>query len=443
MARVKAAMPEHTKQEGTGLSSCDDALLLEELKQSLYERMSSDEIAAAISINPNQARNEIKRVCDQVFSEEIWLRRTDCDKEALTEEVINTVFGLGPLEKLLEDEAVTEIMVNGVRSIYYERAGKLYETQNMFIDDGQVRALIDRIIGPLGRRIDEAAPMVNARLQQGHRINAIIPPLSLDGPILTIRKFRSHTITLEEMRMTGSIDLESERFLTWTVRARKNAAVCGGTGSGKTTLLNALSCVIPPSERIITIEDSAELRFHAHPHVIRLEARPQNAEGVGEIAIRDLVINALRMRPDRIIVGECRGGETLDMLQAMNTGHDGSLTTLHANSNADAVTRLATMIRYVADLPIDVIESHIANAIDMVIQITRACDGARYVSAIASLRYDRKARCCEAIPIYLREDPRSKGVWKTVPIWVDDLARQGIADLQEVDQWKQAIGLSS
>ena len=443
MTRVRATMPDKNSDREVPVSSSSSiAALLEELKRSLYERMSSDEIAAAITTNPYQARNEIKRACEQIFAEVAWMRRVDFDKNELVEELINTVFGLGPLENLLKDETITEIMVNGAQSIFFEREGKLHEMQSMFATDDQVRSLIDRIIGPLGRRIDEASPMVNARLKQGHRVNAIIPPISLDGPILTIRKFRTHTITLQEMRITGSIDNAIEHFLVWTIRARKNIAVCGGTGSGKTTLLNALSCVIPSSERIITIEDSAELRFNSHPHVVRLEARPRNAEGFGEITIRELVINALRMRPDRIIVGECRGGETLDMLQAMNTGHDGSLTTLHANSNADAVSRLATMVRYVADLPVDVVENHIASAIDMLIQITRASDGTRYVSEISLLHYDRKARFCEAEALYARDDSRSKGDWKSEPKWIEIFLKQGITSPEEVEQWRRMAGLS-
>ncbi|MEG1398090.1 MAG: ATPase, T2SS/T4P/T4SS family, partial [Raoultibacter sp.] len=308
------------------------AQLLEDIKARLQKRLSVDKIARLMTDNPQQAKNEIRSACRAVFAEEIELAVDDSEQEDLIEELIDTVFGLGPLEVLLEDESITEIMVNGTHSVYGEREGRLFKTSVVFSEEEQVRTLIDRIIGPLGRRIDESSPMVNARLAQGHRVHAIIPPLALDGPVLTIRKFRERVMTMDEMVTGKSMDKAMATFLTWAVAARKNIAVTGGTGSGKTTLLNALSCEIATTERIVTIEDSAELRFLEHPHVVRLEARPKNAEGTGEVTIRDLVINALRMRPDRIVVGECRGAEALDMLQAMNTGHDGSLTTLHANS---------------------------------------------------------------------------------------------------------------
>lgn len=321
----------------------------------------------------------------------------------LVKSLIDFMFGFGPIEALLDNPKITEVMVNGTKSIYYEMDGRLYLSKKRFINDEQVRALVDRILGPLGRRIDEESPMVNARLSSGHRVHAIIPPLSLDGTILTIRKFAEHVITLEEMVEMGSLDNKMLQFLTWAVLMKKNIAVSGGTGSGKTTLLNALSCKILHSERVITIEDSAELRFLEHPHVIRLEARPRNSEGTGEVSIRELVINALRMRPDRIVVGECRGAEALDMLQAMNTGHDGSLTTLHANSPKEAITRLTTMVRYAAELPVDIIENYIASAIDLVIQTTRGVDGNRYISDVVSFTFDSKNRKCVVSNIFHRD----------------------------------------
>ncbi|MCL1797830.1 MAG: CpaF family protein [Eggerthellaceae bacterium] len=410
---------------------------LEELKSQLQQRISSDEIASIMAENPARAKNEIRSACARIFQDDRWVSQTADERETLVEELINTVFGLGPLEALLSDENITEIMVNGEKALFFERGGKLYPAENTFKDEEQVRALIDRIIGPLGRRIDEASPMVNARLKQGHRVNAIIPPLSLDGPVLTIRKFREHLYTLEEMEEIGSAEKTVREFLVWAVLSRKNIAVSGGTGSGKTTLLNALSCKIPADERIITIEDSAELKFSGHPHVIRLEARPQNAEGTGEVNIRDLVINALRMRPDRIIVGECRGGEALDMLQAMNTGHDGSLTTLHANSSEDAVMRLSTMVRYVADLPVDVIETQIAAAIDLIVQITRDVEGKRFVCEIASFCFSRKASLGEVSTLYRRNRYRDQGEWLICPDWIDSLAENDLANTKEVALWKQ------
>ncbi|MED9873515.1 MAG: ATPase, T2SS/T4P/T4SS family, partial [Eggerthellaceae bacterium] len=296
--------------------------VLEVLRSRVSEIIPSVQAARLIALNPHQARNELRLACEQVIKEEPWLVKQPLTIESLIERYLDDVFGLGPLEDMLADESITEIMVNGSHSLFYEREGILQRAAQSFSDDGQVYALIDRIIGPLGRRIDESSPMVNARLPQGHCVNAVIPPLAIDGPVVTIRKFRSHAFSLEEMRSIGSFDSQTEQLLRWAVLRRCNIAVSGGTGSGKTTLLNALSAVIPFSERIVTIEDSAELRFTEHPHVVRLEARPQSAEGVGEITIRDLVVNSLRMRPDRIVVGECRGAEALDMLQAMSTGHD-------------------------------------------------------------------------------------------------------------------------
>lgn len=279
--------------------------------------------------------------------------------------------------------------------------------------------------------------MVNARLPEGHRVHVIIPPLALDGPVMTVRKFAKRVMTLDDMVERGSFDERMRTFLVWAVRARKSIAVSGGTGSGKTTLLNALSCELSPEERIITIEDSAELRFLEHPHVVRLEARPRNAEGTGEVTIRDLVTNALRMRPDRIVVGECRGAEALDMLQAMNTGHDGSLTTLHANSPTDVVARLTTMVRYAVDLPVDVIESNVASAFDLIVQTARSLDGTRFVSELAELAYDREKRCCHVRVLYRREPSEREGRWRAFPGWLDGLSDAGIAADGEVEQWKR------
>ena len=278
--------------------------------------------------------------------------------------------------------------------------------------------------------------MVNARLPQGHRLNAIIPPLALDGPIVTIRKFRSHAFSLEEMCGIGSFDKATEQLLRWAVLRRCNMAVSGGTGSGKTTLLNALSAVIPFNERIVTIEDSAELRFTEHPHVVRLEARPRSAEGVGEITIRDLVVNSLRMRPDRIVVGECRGAEALDMLQAMSTGHDGSLTTLHANSPQEAVSRLATMVRYGAELPVAVIETQIATAIDLVVQTTRYPDGSRGICEISGYAWNEEKARCEVEQFFVHDLVTDEKKWVAFPSWLDDLPYLGIATSREVEQWK-------
>lgn len=410
--------------------------VLEVLRSHVSEIIPAVEAARLIARNPNQARSELRLACEQVLREEPWLIKKPFTSEDLIDRYLDEVFGLGPLEEMLADETITEIMVNGSNSLYFEREGKLELAPHPFGDDAQVYALIDRIIGPLGRRIDESSPMVNARLSQGHRVNAIIPPLAIDGPVVTIRKFRSHAFSLSEMRELGSFDEAIEQFLTWAVLRRCNIAVSGGTGSGKTTLLNALSAVIPFSERIITIEDSAELRFHEHPHVVRLEARPQSAEGVGEVSIRDLVVNSLRMRPDRIVVGECRGAEALDMLQAMSTGHDGSLTTLHANSPQEAVSRLATMVRYGAELPVSVIEAQIATAIDVVVQTTRYPDGSRGICEIAGYVWNGEKARCLVERYFVRDLVTGKSEWLNFPPWLDDLPYLKIATHEEVEQWK-------
>ncbi|NHM14046.1 CpaF family protein [Eggerthellaceae bacterium zg-886] len=387
--------------------------------------------------NPQRARNELKSACRQVFEDSAWSIVSESHRADLVERLVDEVFGMGPLEALLADDEVTEIMVNGPESVYFERNGRIVRSGRTFSDEASLRSLIDRILGPVGRRVDESSPLANARLPAGHRVNVVIPPLSLDGPILTIRKFSERVLTLDSLESFGSFDKAMKRFLVWCVLARKSVAVSGGTGSGKTTLLNALSCELPKHERIITIEDSAELRFLEHPHVVRLEARPRNAEGKGEVTIRDLVINALRMRPDRIVVGECRGAEALDMLQAMNTGHDGSLTTLHSNSSSDAVSRLVTMVRYAVDLPVDVIEANIASAFDVVVQTARFMDGRRYVSEVAEFAFDRERRLCETKTLFERATPDRRGEWRQEPEWLDEVEMLGIAGRDEVDEWRR------
>lgn len=411
---------------------------LEQLKEHIQAFVSIDEIAAIMAQQPSRARNELKSACRQAFEGAAWAGVSERERQRLTDDLIDTVFGFGPLEPLLADESVTEVMVNGPSDVFFERDGRLCRSEQRFADEGQLRALIDRVLGPLGRRVDEASPMVNARLPEGHRVHVIIPPLALDGPVMTVRKFAKRVMTLDDMQATGSFDDTMRTFLVWAVRTRKSIAVSGGTGSGKTTLLNALSCELSPSERIITIEDSAELRFLEHPHVVRLEARPRNAEGTGEVTIRDLVINALRMRPDRIVVGECRGAEALDMLQAMNTGHDGSLTTLHANSPSDVVSRLATMVRYAVDLPVDVIESNVASAFDVVVQTARALDGSRFVSDVAELAYDGEKRCCTVRALFARGIAAPAGRWAALPSWIDEVAEKGVAGFEEVERWKRS-----
>lgn len=412
--------------------------MLDELKEEVTHLVPGDMIAHLVEENPQRARSEIKSACSKVFASARWSGRSSAANEELVGELLDAVFGLGPLQQFIDDPSVTEVMVNGTGSMYVERSGKIERVAPPFSDAAHVRALIDRILAPLGRRVDEGSPMVDARLPSGHRVNVVIPPIAVDGPTVTIRKFTDRAMTLAQMEAGGSLDARVCRCLVWAVRARRNIAVCGGTGSGKTTLLNALSCVISTSERIVTIEDSAELRFTEHPHVVRMEARPRNAEGVGEVTIRDLVRNALRMRPDRIIVGECRGAEALDMLQAMNTGHDGSLTTLHANSPEDMVMRLVTMVRYGFDLPVDVIESNIASAIDMVVQTARFRDGRRFVSRLAQVERGADGEACRVVSLFERRGADDAGRWRAEPAWVESALCDGILDEEEVEAWRRA-----
>ena len=307
------------------------------------------------------------------------------DRERLVEELISEILGLGPIEPLLKDPSVTEVMVNGPDSIYIERKGRLQKTDVRFRNTEHLMHIIDRIVTAVGRRVDESSPMVDARLADGSRVNVIIPPLSLTGPCVTIRKFSKDVLTVDKLIEFGSFDQRMAEFLEDCVKGRLNIVVSGGTGSGKTTLLNVLSSYVPATERIVTLEDSAELQLK-QDHVVTLETRPPNIEGEGEVTMRDLVRNALRMRPDRIIVGECRTGEALDMLQAMNTGHDGSMTTAHANSARDALSRLETMVLMSGmELPLRAIRSQIASAVDIIVQIARLRDGSRKIINIAEV----------------------------------------------------------
>jgi pilus assembly protein CpaF len=316
--------------------------------------------------------------------EHATINRTD--RLRLQDAVFSEIVGYGPIQDMLHDDTISEIMVNGAHQVWIEREGKLYLTDISFADNDHVVRIIQRIIAPLGRRCDEASPMVDARLADGSRVNAIIPPLSLVGPVLTVRKFRRVPLSPDELIRHGSISPEALQFLRTCVRGRLNVIVAGGSGAGKTTLLNALSSYISTRERIVTIEDAAELRLQ-QMHVITLETRPANVEGHGEITIRDLLRNALRMRPDRIVIGECRGPEALDMLQAMNTGHDGSLTTIHSNGPRDALSRIETMVLMSgADLPLRAIREQVAAAIDLVVYVERMQDGTRKITQISEVR---------------------------------------------------------
>jgi pilus assembly protein CpaF len=317
------------------------------------------------------------------LSEERGLAAADRDR--LVEEITDDTLGHGPIEKLLADESVTEIMVNGPHDVWVERRGRLYETTVRFNDEAHLRRIISKIASQVGRRIDEASPLLDARLPDGSRVNAVLSPLSLSGPLLTIRKFARERFDLDDMIRLGTLTRDSVDLLTACLHAELNILVSGGTGSGKTTLLNAMSTAIPNEDRIVTIEDAAELRLNQR-HVLRLESRPPNIEGEGAISIRDLVRNALRMRPDRILVGEVRGAEALDMLQAMNTGHDGSLSTIHANSARDALSRVETMVLMAGyDLPMRAIRQQVASALELIVHLERMADGTRRVTAISEV----------------------------------------------------------
>ena len=337
------------------------------------------------SMSDDQVRIETETLIDEILSSLDNQIPKELNRAALRKDVLNEAIGLGPLEKLLDDDDVSEIMVNSASQIFVEKKGNLTLSDSIFTSDHAVLSVIERIIAPLGRRIDESSPMVDARLKDGSRVNAIIPPLALKGPCITIRKFAKERLHASDLVNFGSISPEMVEFLELCIVKKRNVVVSGGTGSGKTTLLNVLSNFIPPDERIVTAEDAAELQL-IQPNLVSLESRPPNLEGKGQIAIRDLVKNALRMRPDRIVVGECRGGEALDMLQAMNTGHDGSLTTAHANSPRDILSRLEVMVMMSGmDLPITAIREQIASAVNLIVQQTRFPCGSRKVTYVTEI----------------------------------------------------------
>lgn len=423
------------EREAPGITDEEQA----RLRECLYREIPSDRIARLLERGRQHARRELAASIDQILSAHDFGPLDDAQREQLVERTLDMVLGLGPIEKMLKDDTITEIMVNGPHSVFFERDGIVCRSDERYQSEEQLRLVIDRIVSPLGRRVDEQCPLVNARLPEGHRVNVIIPPLAISGTTLTIRKFRARSFTLDELVEMNALSPQMARLLAWAVRARKNVAVSGGTGGGKTTLLNALSRLIPHEERIITIEDSAELRFDRHPHVVRLEARLANAEGQGAVSIRELVTNALRMRPDRIIVGECRGAEALDMLQAMNTGHSGSLTTLHASSPAEVMPRLVMMVRYGMDLPTAIIEEQIASALDLVVQQDRLSDGTRRITQIA-MRAEGEARRpgTPFAPVVTWDRRTGSYSWRQTPAWVDELPYMGIATQREVDAWLQS-----
>ena len=407
----------------------------ERLKGSLVERLGLATIAAMLAgEDADRARSELRVVLEAILNTGEDLVVT-VDRELLLRQVADEICGLGPIQPLLEDDGISEVMINGAGALFYERGGELYLADVVFDSPEQIMIVLDRILAPLGRRLDRASPIVSARLVNGDRVNAVAAPIAIDGPAVTIRKFSDRIRSLDRLVELGSIPPWYAQLLSWAVRCARSIAVAGGTGSGKTTLLNALSCEIPRSERIVTIEDSAELRFDSHPNLVRLEARDSSIEGTGEITIRDLVKNALRMRPDRIVVGEVRAGECIDMLNALNTGHAGSLTTLHAGSAEEAVMRLVLMARFGMDLPTDLIEEQIATAIDLIVVTRRLADGARLVTSLTEVSRapDGSARLDECVSFSLGDRSWALG---REPAFVARSVEDGVLNEGEVERWK-------
>ncbi len=381
---VREAEPTPEFERAAVLYSDELMTIKKRIHECVLNKLNLPDIAFK-EIENEEMRNKLNLALDATLRELRHEIPRQAPMDLFRQNLLDELVGYGPITPMLRDPSIDEIMVNGPYSIFIERKGRLLETGAKFFDNRHLITIIQRIVEPIGRHVDEASPMVDARLPDGSRVNAVIPPLALDGPSVTIRKFATKKLTTEDLIHFGSMTSEIALFLEEAVRARQNILVSGGTGSGKTTLLNVLSQFIPLDERVVTIEDSAELKL-SHGNLVRLEARPANIEGRGRIAIRDLVINALRMRPDRIIVGECRGPEALDMLQAMNTGHDGSLTTVHANNPRDALSRLENMVMMAGfDLPSSAIREQIASAVDIVVQQSRLIDGSRKIMQISEV----------------------------------------------------------
>jgi pilus assembly protein CpaF len=374
-----------TERNGQGLVPPTDEERFLYLKRQLHQQLIAGmDLAVIGTMNEEELRLEVRHAAEELTRHSSDLLNLS-ERERLVSEVIDETFGLGPLEPLMRDTTITDILVNGPKLTYIERRGRLEESGVVFNDDRHLVQIIQRIVGRMGRRVDETCPMVDARLPDGSRVNAVVPPLALDGALLSIRRFGARPLLVNDLITNKALTPEMIAFLSACVKARVNLVISGGTGSGKTTLMNALSAFIPGEERVATIEDAAELKLQ-QKHVVRMETRPPNLEGLGEVTTRDLVRNALRMRPDRIIVGECRGAEALDMLQAMNTGHDGSMTTVHANDTRDSISRLEMMVGMAGfDLPIWIIRRQIASAIQIVVQVARLTGGVRKIVKISEI----------------------------------------------------------
>ncbi len=384
--------------------SVEEAEAMESIGIQVHQRLLSDTDYRALQIMTQQELIERIRTLIDIVGQDREISLSARAKEQMLAEVLNEVIGYGPIQTFLDDPTISEVMVNGPDHIYIERSGKVEATNRRFMDEGHVMRIIEKIIAPLGRRIDESTPMVDARLPDGSRVNAIIPPISVVGPCLTIRKFSADPLTADDLVAFGTMSETMRVFLEGCVDTRLNTVVSGGTGSGKTTTLNVLSAMIPTTERIVTIEDAAELQLQQE-HIITLESRPPNLEGRGEITIRDLVRNSLRMRPDRIIVGECRGAEALDMLQAMNTGHDGSITTIHSNSPRDTLSRLETMVLMAnVNLPSRAIREQVSSAIDLIVHQERLRDGTRRIENVTEVqRMEGEAIVLQDLFVFRRE----------------------------------------
>ncbi len=432
---------ERVRAQGSevGPTGIDVGELRRRLKRDLVERLGLAAVADMVETEDiGRARSELRVACQAILNTKGYDALSSDDREKLVCQVLDEVCGLGPIQPLFEDDTVSEVMVNGCEHLFFERDGEIFEADAVFDSAEQIMMVIDRILAPLGRRLDKASPIVNARLANGDRVNAVAAPIAIDGPAITIRKFSNRITTMDRLVELGSIPQWYAQLLSWAVVMRKDIAVAGGTGSGKTTLLNALSCEIDRGDRIITIEDSAELRFESHPNVVRLEARDASIEGTGEVTIRELVKNALRMRPDRIVVGEVRGEEAIDMLQAMNTGHDGSLTTLHAGTAREAVLRLVLMSRFGMDLPTDIIEEQIATAIDFVVMSRRLADGRRRIAGLTSVsRADGGGVALDECVSF----DESTQCWRLTrePDFINEGVTGGLISEGEVERWRSCL----
>jgi len=428
--------------------------VLDELRQKVHHHLIEE--LGPVLYDKRLTEDDLRRRVQEQLQSALAKERAPlsaADKAQLIQDVSDDILGYGPIDRLLKDQDITEVMVNGPNRVYVERRGKLELSNVTFVDESHLRRIIDKIVGIVGRRIDESTPMVDARLLDGSRVNAVIHPLAIGGPFLTIRKFSADPFTVDDLIGFGSLTPATARFLQACVVGRLNVIVSGGTGTGKTTMLNVLSSFIPTDERIVTVEDAKELQLH-QDHVLAMEARPPNIEGRGEITIRDLVRNTLRMRPDRIVVGECRGGEALDMLQAMNTGHDGSITTVHSNSPRDTLARLETLTLMSGfDLPIRAIREQMASALDVIVHISRLRDGTRRVSHIAEVQgMEGDVITLQDLFLFdfgmgVAEDGRYKGILKSTgirPKFAEKLADLGIrlgADLFQSEGFaRRAVG---